>query len=649
MTQAVSGAVWRAAVSVAAVQTYGSEAFRSLTRSTRSAFADDGRTLLLCGLLSAEPTDVLQAMDAGNGAVVGGDRVIGFVPVGDLVVAALTDDRSTLGVYRIRDLAPVRTVPVGVPADDAGPSCLAAGGGTVAMRCGEPATVVLLDTGTWQARPVDLPARPTCLTVGDDGALVVVGAAQGRTGRVVVVDAVTGTVRHVLTGPRTAVGSVAVRGDLVVASAGNRVLAWTLPPATGTRRPAAAPKAKLLHTVERVEATVVGITPGGLVLVHDRSVIAAVDPVAGQVVWSADRTDSVRLAGERLICAQYGEVRDRDPESGTVRQSWPVWHTVEVRGVTPRLVAVGWHARVELLPRQGDHPAGHDSPVRDVSFDGERFATAADDRWVFVWSRGRAEPVAVVDGFDRSGASRAVHLTGAELYTSYGGSLQRWSLDGPARTATLSAESGWLRARGAVTLIRPLPGSGLVLVATEAPRRSLGELILLDATTLSTVDSSPLDWTLYAADPLDERRLLLRGDHHTVEYDTVARRRIAQKTYTGRSYARLHHLYPDRSLLVEACRGWLAVTDLSDGSVRHDRIETEQFTGRGDLSGDGRFATPHPDAIRLWDLDAGKVVHELPAPPSINRVWWFPDGETLLVCTDTGALHEVAGPRREGP
>ncbi|GAA2575663.1 hypothetical protein GCM10010399_01470 [Dactylosporangium fulvum] len=640
------------------MQTYGSDAFRSLTRSTRSTFAADGRTLLLCGVLSG-PTDVLQAMDVETGAVVGGDRVIGFVPVGDLVVAALTDNPSTLGVYRVRDLAPVRTVPVGVPVDDRGWRCLVAGGGRVAIRCGEPATVVVLDTDTWQARHVDLPSRPTDMAVGDDGALVAVGTAQGRTGRVVVVDAVAGTVRHVLTGPRKAVGSVAVRGDLVVASAGNQVLAWTLPPAPapGTRRSAAAPKARLLHTVENVEATVVGLTPGGLVLVHGRSVIAAVDPVAGQVVWSADSTNWSRLAGDRLICTRYGEVCERDPESGTVRRTWPVWRSVGIAGVTPQLVAVGTGARVEPLAKQGgapDHPAGHDSPVHDVSFDGERFATAARDRWVFVWSRGQADPVAVIDGSDQSRPSRAVHLTGDELYTSYGGSVQRWSLDGSARTAALSAESGWLQSRGDVTLIRPLPGSGLVLVATEAPRRGLGGLHLLDATTLSTVDSSALDWTLYAADPLDEHRLLLRGDRYTVEYNTVARRRVAQKAYTGRYYARIHHLYPDRSLLVEArsypndrdpsCRGWLAVTDLTDGTVRHDRIETEEFTGRGDLSAAGMFVTPHPDAIRLWDLDAGKVVHELPAPPLINGVWWFPDGETLLVSTDTGALHEVAGP-----
>ncbi|MEV0611632.1 hypothetical protein AB0I61_35365 [Polymorphospora rubra] len=132
--------------------------------------------------------DALQAMDVDTGQFVVGDRVEGFVPVGDVVVAVLAADRSTLGVYRVRDLAPVRTVPIGVPVDD---ERLVAGGGTVAALCREAGSVVVLDTRSWQARQVDIPGKPASVAVSDDGAHVVVGTGQGRTGRVVVVDAAT--------------------------------------------------------------------------------------------------------------------------------------------------------------------------------------------------------------------------------------------------------------------------------------------------------------------------------------------------------------------------------------------------------------------------------------------------------------------------
>ncbi|MEV0732887.1 hypothetical protein [Polymorphospora sp. NPDC050346] len=640
------------------MHTYGSDAFRPLSRSFRAMFAADGRTLLLHNGYAPAPGTLLQAMDTDTGAIVAGDAVLDFVPVGDLVVAAPADDPSTLGVYRIRDLARVRTVPVGVPAveDDR----LAVGGGTVAMPGRRSAKLVVLDTGTWQARHVDVSGTPLCAAVSDDGAIVVVGTAQGRTGRVLVVDAVAGTVRYALSGPRAAVGSVAVRGDLVVAAAGNRLLAWPLPPATGsatgTRRSTAVPKAIVLHTFEKHRATVLGVTPGGLVLAHDGHLVAAVAPATGQVVWSEKMSwaSRVALAGDRLIWAGYTEVEDRDPESGTVRRTWPVRGPVLVHAVTPRLVAFGWDARVGLLRAHGGAPrppAGHESPVRDVSFDGDRFATVAGDRWAYVWSRGRADPVAVIDGARHDRPGEAVHLAGDDLYTGFGGCVQRWSLDDPATTAAQSAPL-----RYDVTLIRPLAGGDLVLAAVRAAQRGSGALCLLDATTLSVVERSALEWTVHAADPLDEHRLLLRGDLGAVEYDTVAHRLGRWRTYTGRPYARTHHLYPRRSTLVEmcsypnrrdpSCRHWLAVTDLSDGTVRHDRIETPEFTGCGDLSAEGVFAAPHLDAIRLWDLDAGKMVHELPTPPLVHRVWWFPDGRSLLAGSDNGALHEVPAPGR---
>ncbi|MEV0396989.1 hypothetical protein [Polymorphospora rubra] len=47
----------------------------------------------------------------------------------------------------------------------------------------------------------------------------------------------------------------------------------------------------------------------------------------------------------------------------------------------------------------------------------------------------------------------------------------------------------------------------------------------------------------------------------------------------------------------------------------------------------------------MWDLDAGKVVHELPAPATY-RVWWFPDDRSLLACADNGAVREMAAPDR---
>jgi hypothetical protein len=59
------------------------------------------------------------------------------------------------------------------------------------------------------------------------------------------------------------------------------------------------------------------------------------------------------------------------------------------------------------------------------------------------------------------------------------------------------------------------------------------------------------------------------------------------------------------------------------------------------VSNDGVLATPHPDAIRLWELPSRWLLRELPVPGEVSRLWFHPDGSALLVGGRNGALHDL--------
>lgn len=633
------------------------------------AFTAGGETLLV-GSDRYHQGRPMQAVDAATGEVADSEPVGAFALVGAAVFAVRAADPSTLGVYRAHDLSRMRTVPVGVPLDATGRGyrLLAAGGDTVAAACADPPTVAIVATADaaagptagdgagWPVRRVELPAKPSCVGVSDDGALVAVGTDQERSGRVLIVDAATGAVRHTLTGPRAPVHQVMVTGGRVVAAAGTRVLTWALPPAPppGKAAPAgraartpAAPRAAVIAAAKK-SAWLVGVTARGTVVVHRlEEGLVGVDPASGQEVWSDDSmaVEAV-MNGDRLVVNRHRTIVEMAADTGAVLREWPDPAVGHVRAAVADRVAVVRGSQIAVLREPGvgpRFPAAHGDQVLAVSFDGERFATTGRDGRVFVWRRGQAEPSTVIDGQTPVWPGLGVHLDGDDVWTTFRHKVQHWHVDG-----SLRAESEWLKTTG--TLVRPLP-NGLLLVATETSRGGYGELCVLDAATLEILDRKRVERSLHDAVWADERHLELNGRLLTITFDVVTRQRTREHLYEPETQATEQHMLPDRSLVVGAgpalaadgtlSLGHLTVTALADGARHHLLSTTESFTGRGAALPNGPFATPHRDAIRLWNIETGTVMRELPAPPDIATLWWFPDGSALLVGTRGGALHEV--------
>ena len=142
-------------------------------------------------------------------------------------------------------------------------------------------------------------------------------------------DATTGALRHTLTGPRAPVTAVAVSAahDVVVATAGPRVLGWT----PSAKKPKAA---SLWVAPER--ASLAGITPSGRVIAYALpGATVAIDPVTGAVGWAADASSRALVHGDRVLSAEYGKCRELDAATGAVRHTWT--H----RGLASRFSVVG--------------------------------------------------------------------------------------------------------------------------------------------------------------------------------------------------------------------------------------------------------------------------------------------------------------------
>jgi WD40 repeat protein len=625
------------------MRSYGSDAYRTLTRSNRFVFSADG-TVLFAAAWQEHYPNVLHAIDVATGAVTVGERVTGVAVVGDRAVAPLAADPATLAVFQGSELAFVRKLPARGPVTG-----IAAAGGTIAAVTREPEAVVVVDTDTWSVRHTDLPATPSCVYVVPDGSAVLVGTDRGTAGSVVVVPVGDDAAGRVLTGPRAPVRAVAgsTGHDLVVASAGTRLLGWS--PALGSARPA---KSRVLLAAKH-PTHVVGVTPGGLVLVRvERHALTAVDPSTGVVAWSVEQYGTAVLHGDRVLSVHLGEIRELDPETGGVRHTWTAPGFADLEAVADDAVAATLGGtRVSLLRPGQPWPApagsGHDEPVLAVSWQpgGDRFASTGDDGRVFVWSRDRAEPLLALRPDRVTSDGLAVHLDAETVYTTFNNRVQRWA----AGDGALIAASEPLR--WSVTLVLPLPGTGLVLAATRVPRRSYGERYLLDERTLAIVDSTRVDRTLHSARWLADGRVELRGNLHTVLFDPATRAEVGGQVFTSGDYSREHHLLPERSLLVEThtmrrahgapTRGWLHATDLTTGTVLFDYAETEPMLGSAAVSSDGVLATPHADAIRLWELPSRRLLRELPVPGEVSRLWFHPDGSALLVGGRNGALHDL--------
>ncbi|GIJ71446.1 PQQ-binding-like beta-propeller repeat protein [Virgisporangium ochraceum] len=612
------------------MQEYGSGRFRGMSTHGRRRFSTDGRTVL-------QNLGRLQAVDVETGEVVTGAKVGAFVPVGGHVVAV---NGSALEVYRAAGLEPVRTVEVGVTLGLDRRPCLAAGGGLVAALANDDGagTLAVVDTGTWQVRLVGLDAVPSCVAVADDGSVVAVGTDLGNGGRVLLVDPATGTVTATLTGPRAPVTGVAVRGDRVVAAAGARALAWELPP-PGRKK---APKATVLLAAKK-PASLVGVTSAGTAVVHAEKLFG-VDAVTGQTAWESAWVSGAMLCGDRLVVDRYRTVVELDPATGAELRRWETPAYAWLAAVASDRIAVEFHARVEVLGDCDTWPSafdGHMAAVRSASFDGERFATGGHDQQAFVWVRKRPQPLFGVLGseHDREGA---VYLAGDDLYTGFGHGVQRWHVDGTHEASVDGLKS-------TPTLIRRLP-NGLVIVATKVSRSRYGELYLLDGKTLSVLDNGRIGMDLLYADIVDDRHVRAYGARLDITYDFAARQRVSETDHGRPALGDASYLLPSRGILVETGRWWpaggssgqwISVYDLSARDFRHRRLVTEPIVGRAALSPTGLLATPHADAVRVWDLDTGSVLRELATELVPESLRWFPDGTALLASAVNGALHEL--------
>jgi WD40 repeat protein len=618
---------------VVPVRSYGSTAYRLRDDyHTRLAVSSDGRTVFAVGRPTRDGA-VLQSVDVAIGTVVEGDAVDAFTVAGDAVVAVPTADPTSLTVAGA-DLAVERTVRLDTRVRclaAGGPVVVAAGSGPVVVAAGDgPPTVAVVDPVTGAVRSGPLPAPPTCVAVSDDGTVAAIGTGTERSGSVLLVDTATATVTATLKGPRAPVGSVRVSGTgLVVAAAGPRVLGWT----------PGVPKAVTL-LVGRKPVSVVGFTTGGLLLaqVREKS-LHAIDPATAAEVWTVDQYDFARVHGDRVLSLHFHTVRELDPATGAVRRSWTSRNFTHGLAVGPGVVAATpATGRVAVL-RDGEpwpeDPGGHGARVIAVSFAGERFATSGRDVRVCVWQRGSSTPVFTAEPVKSQTESEAVHLDDDAVWTAFGTRMQRYPLDGGPAVTT-----GYLKDQ--VTVIRPLPGTGLVLAAAQARRRSYGELYLFDATTLTPVHSERTVSTFRRADLRDDGLVELRGDANLSVFDPATRTVVHQRTVRGRAIGPTRFLLPGAALLVETeYRGRIHVIDPDRNERLYDVVETVPFSGTGALSDTGVLATVHKDAVRLWDAHTGEPVETLAAPDGVRQVWFTPDGKALLATFGDGRLVEL--------
>ncbi|GIJ59377.1 WD40 repeat domain-containing protein [Virgisporangium aurantiacum] len=605
------------------MRSYGSPAYRLRDDYHHLAVGSDGRTVFAVGRPDRRAT-VLQSVEVATGKVIEGDEVATFTVAGDRVVAVPTAARASLTVAGA-DLSVERTVPLDAPV-----RCLAAGGPVVVVAGDGPPTVAVVDPVTGSVRSGPLPASPMCVAVSDDGTVAAIGTGTERSGSVLIVDTATATVTATLKGPRAPVRSVRVSGrGLVVAAAGPRVFGWTL----GVPKPVTLLAAKN-------PASVVGFTTGGLLIAQvSEKTLHAIDPSTGAEVWKVDQYNTARVHGDRVVSLHFHTLRDLDAATGAVRHSWTSRTFTRGLAVGPDVVAAtAATGRVAVL-RDGEpwpeDPGGHGAPVIAVAFAGERFATSGKDVRVCVWERGSSTPVFTAEPSTKQTESEAVHLDDDAVWTAFGTRLQRYPLDGGPPATT-----GFLKDR--VTVIRPLPGTGLVLAAAQARRRSYGELYLFDATTLTPVHSERMDRTFRAADLRDDGLVELRGDAHRLVFDPATRSVVHQQAARGWPFKPTQFLLPGGTLLVETeYQGRIHAIDTGRNAELYGVVETETISGTGALSDAGRLATVHTDAIRLWDAYTGEPAGTVPLPEGVRQVWFLPDGKTLLATLADGRLLEL--------
>jgi WD40 repeat protein len=585
-----------------------------------------------------------------------GPRIGAFAVGDDEVWAVLADEPSQVVRMGLPDLAVRERRDAGGPvtAIAASPGAFPRAGDrlVVGLATGE---IVRLDpapVGGVGGRAVVArsSAPPTAMAFAPSGDRVAVGTESG------VVEIVWVTEVRVLTtlaGGRGAVGRVLFTPDgaRVVASTPTAIHLWSVKSG-----------APIKPFLARMAVEIAGLTASGLLVTNQaQEEIVALDPATGRAAWRLAANGPCTVEGDRVFSARFEQLREVDGRTGEILGVTDAPQMVDAvvavpgREVVVVALATGSDLRVVDLAT-GDWSGGvggHETDVVAVQFvGGDRFVTGGRDSRACVWQSGRPRPVVTAIGATAFGSDPcgAVHLTQpsegepGQLLAAFGERVARCGLDDGA----IEADSELLGAP--VSLVHPVPGTELVLACTEPRQRRYGSLVLLDAGSLQVVHTERIDRKY--------RRLRIRADG-CVRLDgalgwgvfDVARRGFVERgVIPSRDPSREHHRSADDGLLVEVAnrprpggsgkRGLIWVTELPAQWTLIGGLETEELSGRADLSRSGRYlATPHVDGrVRVWDLEHGECMVEWDVGAPLAAVWFFPDDWRVLGSTTEGEL-----------
>lgn len=598
---------------------YGPPAYRTAEQHASFTCGDDGRTLLAGNFYDLQhgSPGPFEAIDQATGTVTAGPPVTAFATGGDVVAATVAGRPDAVTLLALHGLTPIREV-----AADGPVTRLAAGGGTIAAAGDGHLLVIAAEA---EHRLVLPAGTPSCAAVSPDGTLIAIGVDKGRGGNVLVVDVTTGALRHTLTGPRAPVTSLAVSAthDLVAAASGPRVLGWT----PSDRKPRAA----VLWSATK-DTAVAGITPAGRVVASaDKTEVVS---IGSSVEWSAPAYGPVLVTGGRVLSTRFTEVREHDPATGAVGHVWTCEQTItELTGAAGTVAGSDLSARPLLFrdgePTPADPCRGHTAKVNAISFDGDRIATAGQDRRICVWERDRSEPSHTIRAADRAGG---VLLTGDTLVAGTGRRLGRWTL-GEAEPHVTSEVL-----KDDVVAVELLRDRDVLLVGCENTRRTYGMFYLIDPRTLEIRQSARSDrvgGTVTYVPGAQTFAMTWATGRRIV--DLVTLETVSEVSRFADGFARTDFTTPDQDLLVRVGRDSLEIA----GKVTP---LPAAVTATAAMSPRGAFATPHADAIRVWDLRAGRITHELPVPKAITAgadLHWSPDGDAIMVCYGSGLCVEA--------
>ncbi|HEU0034111.1 MAG TPA: WD40 repeat domain-containing protein [Kofleriaceae bacterium] len=611
---------------------YGSDEDRASQTEPVVSFAGAAFVLARSGMRGS-PEHALDCIEVATGRTHRGPTVRALATAGDRAIVALagTDEVAVLALpglaVEARHALGAQVVAVAI--DPQSPR-------TIVAAVAEPPSIVILDRER-APRTIELPAAPVTLALAGHRLAV---ATDSNT--IVMIALADAAIVTILKGARTAIGGVAFApGDRVVAAAGKTVIAWAL----GSKAPKATTLLKGKH-----ELALVGVTAGGLVLAQGyKEPLTAVDPATGTVAWSIEQYGPAAVDGERVVTAQFRELRELDASTGAIRRSLAApahVHGAAIHG--DRIVACLRGARVTVIDASATawpvaRGTGHDEHITAIAFDGERIATSGFDSRAIVWHRGAARPVLELQPPDVWYGS-AIAFDGDTLLTTFERGVQRYRIAGGERLAATTS------LKNDITAVLAMRELGVVIAAAEASRSSYGELYVLDVETLEVLHEERLDATYTRVRRLSDQpeRVELVGGYRRLVFDVTTRTVVEDAHVSTSDYSLTPMVADDGSFVVETknaievvdgpCHGWLSARTLVDDRVLYERVKTDELYTTPALSLDGRLVTAHATCLRLWDARTARELAQVELPCVPRGVAWSPDGRALTCWDDSGRM-----------